>query len=561
MFFRAKKSGPREYLQIVENSWDDGKVRQRVVATLGRLDRLRDSGQLEAMLQSGARFCEKAAVLVAHQEGRTTALRTTCIGPELVFSRLWRDLGIGEVLESMLKGRRFEFPVERAVYLTVLHRLFAGGSDRAADYWRQSHRVAGTEQLDLHHVYRAMGWLGEPLGAEEQSGATSFSPRCTKDVVEEQLFGRRQDLFSSLSIVFFDTTSIYFEGDGGDQLGQFGKSKDSRPDRKQIVVGAVLDGNGTPICSEIWPGNTTDVKTLLPIVGRLKSRFGIGSVTIVGDRGMISAKTKRDLEAAGMKYILGARMRAQKEVNREVLSRAGSYRTVHGPRVTSKDPAPLKVKEVMVDDHRYVLCYNPEQARKDAERRDHLLVNLTKALEQNDAKSFIGNKGYRRFLKSEGGFSIDHQKAKREARYDGKWVLDTNLTARELSTEQVALRYKDLWMVEEVFRSLKSILNNRPIYHRTDETIRGHVFCSFLALVVLKELLHRLDVKGQAEVEWGRLKMDLEALQQTELELDGKTFLIRSELRGAAGKALQAVGVAAPPSVSCSKDNRNPQQA
>ena len=347
MFFRAKKSGSRTYLQIVENSWNGGKVRQRVVATIGRMDRLRESGQLESLLRSGARFSEKAAVLLASEEGKGTRVRTTCIGPDLLFARLWRELGIGDAIRSRLANRRFSFPVERAIYLTVLHRLFAGGSDRAAEQWRSGFRIPGSEDLGLHHLYRAMAWLGEKLPPGEQAGSTMFSDRCVKDAMEEDLFHRRRDLFTSLSLVFFDTTSIYFEGEGGKELGRYGKSKDHRPDRKQIVVGAVLDGDGCPICSEIWPGNTSDVKTLLPVVDRLRSRFGIGSVTVVADRGMISAETITELERRKMKYILGVRMRNQKEVKQDVLSRAGAYRMVRGPRKSRKDPSPLKVKQVL----------------------------------------------------------------------------------------------------------------------------------------------------------------------------------------------------------------------
>jgi transposase len=548
MFFRAKKSGPRTYLQIVESVREGTRVRQRVLATLGRLEALEESGQLARLLESGARFTEKVAVLSAHKSGETVSVSTTRIGPDLLFDRLWKELGIGDVLLSALEGRRFEFPVERAVYLTVLHRLFVGGSDRDADFWRRDYRIPGTEELDLHHLYRAMAWLGEELPHTEQAGATGFSPRCVKDLVEEKLFARRRDLFTKLSLVFFDTTSIYFEGEGGDELGQYGKSKDHRPDRKQLVAGAVLDREGKPICSEIWPGNTTDVTTLLPVVDRLSSRFGIGSMTVVADRGMISKKTMKELEDRKMKYILGARMRSVSEVKEEVLSRPGAYRMVRGPRETAKDPSPLKVKEVTVGDCRYVVCLNMEQAIEDAEKRKKILAGLKKALKGGD-KGLVGNKGYRMYLKSAGGFEIDEAKVKEDARYDGKWVLRTNHTKEELPAEEVALRYKDLWIVEDAFRSLKSILSTRPVWHKCDETIRGHVFASFLSLVLLKELLGRMKEVGHP-AEWKRLKRDLDSLEETEVTTKtGQHFLLRSDVQGDCGKALQAAGVAIPPRV------------
>src|SRR5277367_3803109 len=207
MFFRKKTSGGRAYLQIVENRREDGAVRQQVIATLGRLEDLRQSGQLERLLRSGARFADKAIVVGAVADGEATTSPARRIGAALVFERLWQETGCRAVVESLAGSRQHDFPLERAVFLTVLHRLFSGGSDRAADRWRQDYRIDGVEGLELHHLYRAMAWLGEVLAADQQDGATPFSPRCLKDVLEEELFRRRRDLFTTLDLVFMDTTS------------------------------------------------------------------------------------------------------------------------------------------------------------------------------------------------------------------------------------------------------------------------------------------------------------------------------------------------------------------
>jgi hypothetical protein len=309
MFFRLKQSGPRQYLQVVENTRADGTVRQRVLATLGRLDQLQQAGQLDGLLASGARFAEHVLLLTAHRQGQTPVITTRRIGPTLVFERLWRATGCQAVLEQLLRHRHFDFPVARAVFLTVLRCLCGPGSDRAAQRWKADYLIDGADELDPHHLYRTMDWLGEVLPAGQQAGSSKLVPRCTKDVIEEQLFGRRRDLFSALDLVFFDTTSLYFEGEGGETLGEFGHSKDHRPDLRQLVVGAVLDGEGRPICCELWPGNTTDVTTLIPIVDRLWKRFHFRRVCIVADRGMISQATLDDLEQQGWPYILGARLR------------------------------------------------------------------------------------------------------------------------------------------------------------------------------------------------------------------------------------------------------------
>ena len=545
MFFRQKRSGNRVYLQIVENTREGSRVKQRVVATLGRVDELQKKGALESLLQSGARFAEAALLIQAHRRGDAPVVTSRRIGPALIFERLWRETGCKKVIDDLLADRFFVFPVERAVFLTVLHRLFAPGSDRAADKWRNDYALDGAEDLELHHLYRAMAWLGEELEESEQENTTTPAARCTKDQVEEALFQHRRDIFTELDLVFFDTTAIYFEGKGGETLGRRGHSKDHRPDLRQMVVGAVLDGQGRPICCELWPGNAADVKSLVPVVDRLRKRFSIGQICIVADRGMISQETLREMEERNWQFILGARLRSNKEVRDKVLGRAGRYREVVIPEKNGKPASPLKVKEVSVEGRRYVVCLNEKQARKDAADRASIVAGLEAQLRKGD-KSLVGNKGFRKFLAARNdGFEIDAKKIALEKRYDGKWALRTNTN---LDTAEVALKYKQLWMVERIFRSAKSLLETRPVYHRNDATIRGHVFCSFLALVLHKELQERLDAQGH-DLEWADVIADLEALQETEVKQDGKRFLLRSEAKGCCGKVFQTVGVALPQTV------------
>jgi len=548
MFFRTKRNGPREYLQIAENFRDQGRIKQRVIATLGRIGDLKASGQLDSLLASGARFSEKTAILGEHKKGRLETTATRKIGSNLVFDRLWKELGLGECIRGLLPGRKFQFDVEAAIYLTVLHRLFDPGSDRAADKWRLDYVLPEPAmELDLHQLYRAMAWLGEELPAAEQMGRTPFAPRCVKDVVEERLFDRRRDLFTEAAVVFFDTTSIYFEGRGGQTLAKHGHSKDHRPDLRQMVVGLVLDSGGRPICCELWPGNTTDVKTLVPVVDRLQQRFRIRKICVVADRGMIDREVLAALEERDLGYILGARMRRNKEVRDKVLTDTGPFTEVVPRRKCAKDPSPLKVKEVEIGDRRYVVCFNEDQARKDSQDRAAILSGLVKQLARGD-KSLVGNKGYRKYIKPSGShFEINKAKVEAEARFDGTWVLQTNLAD---PAEDVARTYKLLWMVESLFRQVKSVLETRPIYHKCDETIRGHVFCSFLALLMMRELQERMDDKGHASAEWDDVLRDLDQLVETEVMAEnGNRFAIRSELKGWCGKVFQSCGIAIPPTM------------
>ena len=397
MYFRRKTSAGRAYLQIVESRRDGDQVRQQVIATLGRFEELQASGQLERLVRSGARFAAKAMVLSAASDDAAIKIAVRRIGPALVFERLWEETGCRAVIAELAGKRKHGFALERAVFLTVLHRLFVSGSDRAADRWREDYAIAGVEGLDLHHLYRAMAWLGEELPEKEQDGRTPFAPRCLKDVVEERLFAHRRDLLTRLDLVFMDTTSLYFEGAGGQTLGQHGYSKDHRPDLRQMILAVLIDGDGRPVCSEMWPGNTADVTTLIPVIDRLRRRFDIARVCVVADRGMISAETMAELEARRLLYILGVRERTDKLVRELVLDDPAPF----VPLTMKKRGKEIdyEAKTVMLAGRRYIVCRNHQEAEKDAADRAAIVAALERQLAKGD-KALVGNTGFRRYLKT-----------------------------------------------------------------------------------------------------------------------------------------------------------------
>jgi transposase len=542
MYFRKKVSGGRIYLQIAESRRVGGRVHQRVITTLGRLDALQASGQLERLVRSGARFATRALVVSAALDDPTAVVRRS--GPALLFERLWAETGCRAVIDEVAKERKHGFALERAVFLTVLHRLMGGGSDLAADRWREDYRIAGVEALELHHLYRAMAWLGEALPKPEQDARTPFAPRCTKDLVEERLFAHRRDLFSRLDLVFMDTTSLYFEGAGGQTLGRHGHSKDHRPDLPQMILAVLIDGDARPVCSEMWPGNVADVATLIPVIDRLRQRFTVGRICVVADRGLISAETIAELEARKLLYLLGTRERTDKVVREVVL--ADTAPCVPLTITKRGHEIDYEAKAVTVGGQRYILCRNHQEAERDAAARVAILASLERQLARGD-KALVGNTGFRRFLKTEGHghFVIDPTKAEKDAKFDGVFVLRTNT---DLDPLAAMLRYKQLWTVEAAFRAAKHLLATRPIFHKLDETIRGHVFCSFLALVLKSELEQRIADLGRT-ASWTEILADLDSLTETEIAHDDKRFLVRSSPRPAASLAVRAAGVALPPTV------------
>lgn len=514
MFVRVKRIGGYEYLYLVENAREGGRHVQRVIKALGRRDAVEASGLLDSLIASAARHSRRSIVLSRFYRGELPALKRLSIGPDLVFGRLWQELGCRDVLCGLLADRQFGFDVERAVYLAVVHRLMVSGSDRHASTWRRCFQVTGADPLRLDHAYKAMAWLGEDSG----------EGRVMTDAIEEALYRHRQPLLGEVSVAFFDTTSLWFEGKGGASLGQRGHSKDYRPHLNQVVLGIVLDGDDRPIASFLMPGNTADVTTLTPVVKRLQARFGIKHPCIVADRGMISAATIADLEASGIDYILGVRERSVREVRSDVIDDDGVAVPLVIPR--QKGETQLAIKDVTIAGRRYVVCRNEEEAKKDAEARAAILAALERKLAEGD-KALVGNAGFRRFLgppKGE-GFTIDAAKVEADARFDGVFVLRTNT---KLSALQVVLRYRNLLAVEDAFKTTKALLAIRPIFHKTDAAIRGHVFVSFLALMLRKELIDRLAARRANTLEWQQIIDDLADLSQVEVEQEGRRALLRT---------------------------------
>ena len=530
MFVRVKRSGSgerqHEYLQIVESVRTEGKVRQRVIATLGRRDRLVAEGALDSLLQSLGKFSEKLLVVERVRTEGIEAHQARSWGPVLVFERLWQAQKLPEILGALSKGRRFGFDLERACFALALQRLCGPGSDLQGSQWLRTVECRGFESIELQHLYRTVGRFLAPMRAR----------------LEQELFARDRDLFSQkLDLVFIDTTSTMIWRDGQTALRRRGHSKDHRPDQPQVILCVAVDAHGWPIAWEILPGNTSDHVSFAGTIAKLRERFRIGRVIVVADRGMISKKSIEMLQGhptQPLDFILGCRMRNQKEVRDQVLSHAGPLQKVADN---------LEVQQVSIDDRRYVICSNPIEARKDAAARDAIIAKLEATLKKDGQRALVGNKGFARFMKiAKGAVTLNRAAIEDDAHYDGKFVLRTNT---ELSADEVARAYKSLWRVERTFRETKSTLDVRPIFHHRDDTTIGHIVGCFLALRLEVDLQRRLELRN-VDVSWPDLMRDLDQVRAVDLTLDQQRYRLRTELVGAAHQAFVAAGVRVPPAVT-----------
>jgi hypothetical protein len=500
-------------------------VRQELVASLGRRDRLVASGQLDQLLQALARFSTRLRVVEAAKDERFVARQAKSWGPALVFGRLWERQGVAEMLGRLAAGRRFGFDPERVAFALALQRVCAPGSDLQGAAWAQTVEAPGFEDLALHHFYRTVPWLA-----------------AIRYELERELFFQDRDLFSGeLDLVFVDTTSVYLYRDAESALVRHGYSRDRRPDLPQLVLCVAVDGRGWPVAWEVLPGNTADTAALSLTIARFRERFRIRRAVVVADRGMLGQATLaqlRDHVTAPFDYILGCPLRRERAVAEEVLARPGRYQQVADN---------LEVKEVRLGERRYIVCRNPIEAKQDAADRAALLTKLRQTLEHDGPKAVVGNRGYARFLRiAKGSVTLNEAAIAREARLDGKFVLTTST---ELPAAAVAKAYKSLWRVERAFRTLKSTLDVRPIFHQRDDSVIGHITGCFLALRLEVDLQRRLDAKGLA-VPWPDLMRDLAQLQAVIVDLDGNRYRLRTDCLGHAATACQAAGVAIPTAVT-----------
>ncbi len=539
MFARDKRIGPYTYVYLVENVRENGRTKQRIIANLGRQEVVVARGDLDRLARSAARLAQRSMVLSVVEGAAPPNAVCRRIGPALLFERLWQEVGGRAVLEELAAGRQF------GVCSRARHLPDGAPPAVCVGLGARRGKVAGRLPDRGHWGASPASPLPRPGLARRAAHRSSRRRAAARTSWKRSYSPAGGDLFAELSVVFMDTTSLSFEGQGGAALGRRGHSKDFRRDLNQMIVGLVMDQDGRPLCSELWPGNTADVTTLLPVVDRLRVRFGVGRICVVADRGMISAATIAALEERKLESILGVRERSSAAVRGTVIDDQAPSVPLVVPRV-SGDLTELEAKQVKIGNRRYIVWRNLTEAKRDAEQRAAILDGLRAKLAQGD-KALVGNSGFRRYLKTVSAehFAIDEARVAEDARFDGIYVLRTN---PKITPLQVMLRDRDLLRVEPLLRQAKAVLATRPIYHSSDMAIRGHVFCSFLALLLAKELEDRLRRRGIA-AEWDDSLRDLDRLQEITLEQDGKRFLLRTPTTGVASRLFQAVGVALPPNL------------
>jgi len=530
------------YYQLADNVWDAERrcAVAKVIYNFGRADTL-DQDKLRRLARSILRVVD--SVPRAEPSSTSIALRDSWpLGGVLVLEQLWKELGIDEELTRLLQERRIKQPFERALFAMVANRALCPYSKLYCwEQWlRDEVYLPSCKDLELHHLYRAMDFFEDH-----------------KEQLERAIYFRMADLMNAdVDLIFYDTTSLHFEVDEEDEaelhkqgrpyepLRKRGYSKNGRGDAPQLVVGLAVTREGLPVRWWVWPGNTADVSTIDKVKADLRG-WRLGRCVFVGDSGMMSADNQRTLSLGGGKYILCCRMRGDKDVSQQVLTRPGRY---HGVADN------LQVKEVFVGEgerrQRYVVCHNPKEEVRQREHRQKLLCELEAELSSLDENrtghskrvcALLTSQRFGRFLRQTAGgkLCIDRTAVAEAARYDGKWVITSNDDT--LSSEDLALGYKQLLRVEQAWRQLKSGLRMRPVYHFRPWRIQAHVSITVLAL-----LLERI-AEIRAGDTWRNVCAQLASIKVVEYDHDAARVQQTTELRPQVIELLSRLKVSAPP--------------
>ena len=533
---RQNKDGSvTTYVQLAHNVRDPktGQARAQVLYVFGRADSL-DVGAIKRLVRSLCRFLSPEDALRLPQTQALRFLKSAPLGGAYVLRALWERLGLEKVLSRSLQSLEVVAQMEWSLFAMVANRALAPDSKLGVEEWVRGEVALGNpEPLAVQHLYRAMDFLLEQ-----------------EEAVQREVFFATADLLNlEVDLLFFDTTSTYVERDQEEPEGlrRYGHSQDQRADLPQVVIGLAVTKEGIPVHCWTLPGNTQDMST----VERVKKDLGgwkLSRCIWVMDRGMNSEENRMVLQQAGGHYILGEKMRDAQAVHEKVLARGGRYQKVRDN---------LQVKEILVGTgerrRRFILVYNPEQAKKDKLTREKTLKRIEGELAalpdqkgQAHKKAvclLLSHRTMGRYLRQQksGAIKIDRAQVKSEERLDGKYLLSTSDDS--LRPEDVALGYKQLLEVERAFRTLKTSLELRPLHHRRDDRIRAHVLLCFLALLLVRV------AERQTGRTWDQIRALLQRIHLGEFVSREGRVLQRTELTPEQSNLLKSLNISPPPLV------------
>ncbi|MCF8001543.1 MAG: IS1634 family transposase [Halanaerobiales bacterium] len=468
--------------------------------TLGRVEDF-DKSQVDDIVSALEGYTDKIEVLESIDDCHHEWCKN--YGDVFVMEKLWAELKLDQILNTLLQQHEYEFDVISALKAMVFNRAINALSKLSTYDWLQNDvYFPAADNLDLHHLYRGLDFLIEH-----------------KDEIEAKIYDNLKNLFSlDVTVVFYDCSLVDMYGESSNLI-QY-----SRKGKTQFLLSFVLSRDGLPISHEVLPGNIADISTVIKAMNKLKERFSVGRCIFVGDRGMVSQEKLEQLENMNYDYIVGVRLNQWKEVKEQVLTTPGRYTKV-------KDN--MQVKEAYVNDKRYLICYNPYQAQKDKETREAVVEYLQAEItdlnpDTKKAAALYGHRYKGRYLRKlkDGTLKIDRMQIREDEKYDGKYILLTS--DEDLEKEEIATTFKRLTRIERSFRSLKSLHDLEPVFHSVDRRIKAHVFVCILAHLLERLLEQKMETED-LEITAAEAIKRLGRMKVTKTKLKDKEYLIRTD--------------------------------
>jgi len=527
------------YYHLVESYREAGKVKQRTLMSLGKVE----DGKLDQLAEAISKHSEKLSVFNLAKD--VDIKDTYILGPLLVLRRMMDELGVSECL-SVLQGRhqKLQFDFEKVVFSQICSRFLKPVSKLSLyDNWLERMYPAMVEHdIALQHIYRSLDLLYEH-----------------KDEIEQFLYSYGKNLFNiNVDVVLYDLTTLRFESTRTDlgELRRFGYSKEMRSDCTQVVLGLLTDNQGIPLCFEVHPGNTFEGDTLDGIVDRISRKLAVRRFIFVADRGLFSFDNLKHIKSRDGEFIVGLRMGVLKQQVQETFYNLEGF--------TWKTPE-LAVMETTLGDDRCIITWSKTRAERDRKAREEVLDKIKTRLSSKKplSKKFITNRSYKKYLtiKEETQCTLNHKAIAKEAEKDGFFGIITNV--KEMTAMEIVSNYKELWRIEDAFGEMKGTLRSRPMFHWTDKRIIGHLVLCFLSHFCEAHLTKRLRksniTQESKSIEKGVVKQrpltvvaameELSRVMAVPVKVKKETIWLRTDIPPNAIKLMKAIGMKIPPKI------------
>jgi len=542
MFARVVTSKGNRYLNIIESYRDGKKAKQRVIANLGRVDKLE--------IDSIERLAEKL-LSVVESEKKIEQTSTPNIEEldrynygYVVYRKLWNRFKLDKILDKLVIDKKIKYDFKSVVFSMVVDRLMKPKSKLALienkeDYFHIN------DELQLNHIYRGLDILA-----------------ANKIEIEEALFNQNKTMFNiSTDIVFYDVTTFYYESKNENDLKKFGYSKDGKFGDVQIVMGLMIDKNGLPIGYELFTGNTFDSKTMVKVLDNLKEKFNLDKVIIVADRGLNSKINLKYIKDAGYDYLMAVSIKSLNKKMKDAILDKKSYTNIlatedsedglyayktleydnvvkYEEEITNSDTGEVsRTKEEITLKEKFVCTYSDKRARKDQYDRGRGLDKANTIILNNQKSSLTTTRSFKKFIQKESKedncnefiMGMDWMKIKEQQRYDGFYAITTSKL--DLDPMEIIQNYRNLHKIEDSFRVLKSTFNTRPIFHHKEQRIEAHFIVCFIAFMLERDLEIRLK-KSKSFTTYTitpeRIKEALNSLELSKIKVDNKTLYMKS---------------------------------